>query len=160
MRYHELMNEAAPKQQTVLVVVHPDSTCGSAVFNIGEEDAITERNQLIAELAGWHGGVIILDGGLRHELSQPAYRSLQAALMTVLAHAKASQQIAVRRVAADPAQRVVMQKLIQTLDPAAVRFYLTGAWFHGDGTGCGGDVLDVLRSAGFSATVQPSAFRL
>jgi hypothetical protein len=159
MRYIEFMTETH-RPAPVLVVVHPDSTCGSADFNLGEDEAAEDRTKLIADLEGWQGGVIILDGGLRRELVAPAYQPLQGALTAVLQRAKASNQIAIRRVAADPAQRKVMQQIVPRLDPHT-QFYLTGAWFHPeDSAGCVGDVLDVLRAAGFAAKVRPSAFIL
>lgn len=167
MRYHELF-ESPPNRRIqgrpkrILVVVHPDSACGSADFNLGNDEAATDRAKLIADLNGWRGGVIILYGGLRDELSLRAYKPLQTALVSVLDRAKASQQIAISRIAIDPAQRKVMQQIIPklALDPKT-RFFLTGAWFHiDDSSGCVGDVLDVLRSAGFTATLKPGVLRI
>lgn len=155
------LREIASAQQTILVVVHPGSACGSADFN-HPGDATMERNFLAKDIAAWPGGIIVIDGALSDELGERRYHALAAAIDTTLNRARAAGLVAIRKNGDDPRQVRVMQRLVRQLGltPQTTRFDLTGAWVHADGDGCVGSVVDMLRSLGFTADIRDSALQL
>jgi GNAT superfamily N-acetyltransferase len=149
---------AAAKPESILVIVHPGSACGSADFNYGSRDtADAERTGLIREWTNWRGGVIVIDGELSDEL--PDYPELNAALTSVVDRAKSAGKVSLREYGQDPAQVRVIKQVVKTRGwtPADVQFSCTGAWAYSDSDGCVGDVNKVLRQMGFSSKITDAA---
>lgn len=146
------------QRESILVLVHPGSACGSANFNLGDAQAQACRALIADELATWEGGVIVIDGALSDEL--PGYPELQKTISDALCRAKASGQSSVRVWGDDPDQVPRIRELAEQAGPAfkAASFTVTGAWYHPeDASGCVGSVIQELRLCGCEAEVSSSA---
>ncbi len=141
----------------ILVIVHPGSACGSADFQIGKYDAEAARDGLRHQFDRWNGGVIVLEGELDDELSDRWYRHLGESISAVLARAKASGQVSLKRKAFDPDQVSVIKNILKEPACRSDRFVVTGAWAYADGTGCVNSVLEAINSVGLSAEVSDMA---
>jgi hypothetical protein len=141
----------------ILVIVHPGSACGSADFQIGKYDAEAARDGLRHQLDRWNGGVIVLEGEFDDELSDSWYSHLGESLSAVLARAKASGQVSLKRKASDPDQVSVIKNILKESTCSSDRFVVTGAWAYADGTGCVYSVLEALNSIGLNAEVSDMA---
>lgn len=148
------------ERQSVLVVVHPGSLCGSANFNLGRSQAQDVRAGIVEELQSWPGGVVVIDGSLSDELSQ--YRDLQAAIDDALKRAKSAGAVSVRLMGSDDQDfdqvEAIRQVVAEIGDVSSFEFDVTGAWYHPeDESGCIGAVTEALRELGASAFVSESA---
>ena len=143
----------------ILVVVHPGSACGSASFNIGNQDARAARASLVNELNAWLGPLVVIDGRLSIEL--PDYPALSSALENALARARQAGHMSLRLTGDDPEQNGRIRKVIESMGAEQKRaafFNITGGWFDkGNGGGCVGGVYDVIVSMGCKANVCDSA---
>lgn len=129
---------------SVLILVHPGSACGSANFNLGKQAANAAREGLCIELQQWSGGVVVLDGDLSDELCD--YPELRQQINDALHRAAARGATSIRCMANDPDQVAASQEIAQSLDPDT-HFWVTGAWYQSsDGGGCAGSVLAALQA--------------
>ena len=154
----DLVESASDDKTPLLFVVHPGSACGSADFNIGEEDAAADRAKLEAFLNAWTGGVIVLSGEHDAELRKRRYRSLGLAIEGALATAQGT-GVSMTVAAPDPKQMAVSRKLANklglTIDHPIV---VTGAWASRGDSGCVNSVVEALTAAGFGdVTLSDSA---
>ncbi len=146
--------------ETVLVLVHPGSACGSADFNLGAGPAENARWLIADDLLNWRGPVAVVDGFLSDEI--PRYPTLRDAIREALAQAgdrgvrvKACDSLGHTHLAAG---RVVRK---MRLDPSVTAIALTGAWHDPEGgDGCVTDVHRGFTRLGFKADVLSSAARL
>lgn len=157
-----MSNTVAP--QTVLILVHPGSACGSADFNLCPELASTYREKLAQDLSGWTGDMFVIDGQLSDELKDLAFRHLGKAITSALVRSRNAGFRARRIMGCDsipPHQCERVRAWIEdgTLDPKTMQISLTGAWYNEDGGGCVGDVQKILVKAGFEVTVRSSVVR-
>ncbi len=149
-----------PITETLLVVVHPGSACGSADFNLGATTAAHRRRTLIADLDAWSGPLLVIEGSLG------LYRSMALAVDAALHRARSAKLLAGRIWGCDdvpPHQDDAVRSAAQLyqLSPRRWRISVTGAWTDGDGGGgCVGDVATTFRSLGFTVEIRPSALRL
>lgn len=143
----------------ILVVVHPGSACGSASFNIGNQDARAARDSLANELNAWLGPLVVIDGHLSIEL--PGYPALSSALENALTRARQAGHMSLRLTGDDPEQNDRIREVIESMGAEQKRaafFNITGGWFDkGNGGGCVGGVYDVIVSMGCKASVCDSA---
>lgn len=147
-------------KESILVLVHPGSACGSANFNLGTSAAQAAREALIKELDQWSGGIVVIDGHLSDEIAlHPAY---DQAIRACLARAKASGQAANRVVGDDPEQVDRIREFAERGDGSCARSYIvSGAWYHSaDGSGCVGSAVMELQRLDCEVTVSPSALDL
>lgn len=130
----------------ILILVHPGSLCGSANFNLGQQDARVVRKLVIEDLQCWRGSVLVLDGELSDELGD--YPALQASIDDVVARAAGFGQ---RIQADDPDHAQLAVAFLQQQEVAGdVPISLTGAWYDPTGaSGCINATRDALAGAGF-----------
>jgi hypothetical protein len=136
----------------LLIMVHPGSACGSADFNVGQDLAPAFRHEMIRDLDGWNGDILVLDNFLGDELS--SYPDFERAIIEAVARNSAEGHYAAREFGCDnfdPHTSATLSRLIRegVLDPAApVR--LTGSSYDPDDLeGCVNGVYDTLAAAGF-----------
>jgi hypothetical protein len=148
--------------ETILVIVHPGSACGSADFNYNSKSiAGAERDGLIMEFDNWQEGVIVIDGDLSTELSD--YPELNRAIINVLERAKQNGHISIRKRGDDQYvsnQEWAIKFLLKKFKlHKGVRFQVTGAWALGEdeGGGCVGSVCEAISSLGYTAEVSEMA---
>lgn len=154
-------NAEKSAKATVLILVHPGSACGSANFNLGSQLAQSYREALAADLDGWTGDMLVIDGELSAELTDPAFVSLGKAISNALARCRDA-GFRVRRswgcdnVPPHQAERIRAWIADGTIDARTMDISLTGAWYNNDGGGCVGGVQENLTSAGFTVSVRDS----
>lgn len=147
--------------ETILVLVHPGSACGSADANLGRLEAGAARNGLIWELDHWEGGLLVIDGDFSDEL--PGRPLLACAIEQCLRRASDCGAFSRRVVGNDPDQVARARECVQELvrggrTAAGLSFIVTGAWYDpSDGSGCVGSVVQELKRLGCSATVSEHA---
>ncbi len=146
-----------PDKNRILIIVHPGSACGSADFQIGKSHARAYRDGLVLEANNWGGGVIVLSGSLDDELGQSWYNPLGPAIDAVLARAKASGLVAIRRVAHDPDQVGVILEILKDASYHGFQFVVTGAWAYEDRTGCVYSVEEAIQTLGLTVEVSDHA---
>lgn len=145
-------------KQTVLVIVHPGSACGSASYTLGYRVAQEYRERIARNLDRHAGDTLVLDGFLSDEL--PEHPVLEQAIQRAVARTKYS----MRQYACDADGvhfTVLLPEIIRASawnDPDRFRFDLTGAWYFADDrSGCVNGVRTVLREMGFEVAVLVSA---
>ena len=148
-----------PLTETLLVVVHPGSACGSADFNLGAATAAHRRCALIADLDAWSGPLLVIEGSLE------LYTTVAVAIDAALDRARSARLLADRLWGCDdvpPHQDEAARSAarLHRLSPRRWRISVTGAWTDRDGGGCVGDVATTFRSLGFSVEIRPSALHL
>lgn len=147
-----------PEALKILVLVHPGSACGSATFNLGNDEARRARSELTHELNAWTGGVIVIDGELSDELEGwPIYAN---AIEGALERARQAGHVSVRLDGHDPAHLARIREFVRR-EPElshAADFTVSGAWYHPeDETGCVGTTVSALRALGCRAQVSDAA---
>lgn len=149
------------EKKKILVIVHPDSACGSADFNLGRDNAEYQRVEMQCLIQSWEGHVMVMEGGMADELSgfRGSWQRLGEAIDQALEGAKARGHIASRITAADGSdypQQVAIHDLVKNfeLTPENAEFTLTGAWIEDDGGGCVNSVKDELEPLGFKVSVE------
>lgn len=147
--------------ESILVIVHPGSACGSANFNIGLTNARSARDDLTCELNEWTGAVVVIDGDFSDELS--GYPRYDQAIKNSLSRAKDAGLMSLRLQGDDPDQIKRIEEVMQTMGGETCSrslFTVTGAWYDNeDGGGCVGSVVDKIRSLGARSCVSSSAVR-
>lgn len=162
MRYADIIAEESPPQDPpapILVLVHPDSACGSADFNLGDEEADRARQGLSQELYAWKGGVIVILGDDAGELR--SYGLYARAIKAALDFAKADRRISLRLRGPDPQQMAVITRTVKKLAlRPETQFVVTGAWTSAGDSGCVNSVEQALKAAGFlDVRISPHAVR-
>lgn len=153
-----------PALQSVLIVVHPGSCCGSATFNLGRWDANASRDGLVIELDSWVGPIAVIDGDLSHELS--GYPSLAVSLQEAIGRCSREgfPHLRIDGGEANAEQLNAAAALIADrlfLSPEKHRIWLTGAWTHADDEdGCIDTIYNACADRGFMVDVRESAFVL
>jgi hypothetical protein len=156
----------SPGKRRILVVVHPDSACGSADFNlIGEGEAVAQRRKLAAELDGWIGEMWIVDGFAPGDLRKRRYAPLATALRRASERCVAAGFRVDRR--SGPADSVTDHRAVAMSLANARRatadteIVVTGAWYNSErDDGCVADVAVVLRGIGCHVRIGDGAVRL
>ncbi len=155
-----LLNEAEATQ-SVMVVVHPGSACGSANFNLGKSVANSERDFLAQDIANWREGILIINGTYSDEL--PQYPNLNMALNNAFTNAERAGKLAMRIFACDDATDGWEKYVGSVLShiPRDTRIEITGIWyFDDDSAGCVNAVYDEAMALGFKAVdVRDSAIK-
>lgn len=148
-------------KKKILLIVHPDSACGSADFNLGRENAEYQRLEMQCLIQDWEGHIMVMEGGAADELSgfRRAWKQLGEAINQALEVANAQGYIARRITAEDGSdypQQVAIHDLVKEfgLSPGNAEFTLTGAWIDNDGGGCVNSVKDELEPLGYTVEVQ------
>lgn len=148
------------EKQTVLILVHPGSACGSASATLGRQTAKCYREEIARDLKAHQGDVLVLDGDLSDEL--PQYPEFNKAIQDAVLRTKYS----MRQFACDNVGvhfTVLLPEIIRASawnDPARFRFDITGAWYYANNeSGCVNGVYEVLHELGFSCDVLDSAVR-
>lgn len=153
-----LLNEGEAVQ-SVMVVVHPGSACGSANFNLGKSVANGERDFLAQDIANWREGILVIHGTYSDELIH--YSNLNSALNNTFANADREGKLAMRIFACDDATDGWEKYVAAVLShiPRDTRLEITGIWyFDDDSAGCVNAVYDEAIALGFkSVNVRDSA---
>lgn len=127
----------------IMIVVHPGSACGSADFNLGLE-APSLRDQLAQEISNWPHDILIVDGELSDELQYYATMGI------AIANAQDGGKKCVRVKACDMTMEQWPDHVADCFERewpgGPYKLYLTGAWYHDDGTGCVNAVAEKLSS--------------
>lgn len=151
-------------RNSLLVLVHPGSACGSANANLGRFDARAARSGLVSELAVWTGGLLVIDGSLSDELD--GYPHFAEAITLALDRAKVAGAISLRVFGSDDNdfnQTKATQAFLaeHALDPATSAITLTGAWYDDSGLdGCVNDVERVFLDRGYRCEISECALSL
>jgi hypothetical protein len=141
----------------ILVLVHPGSSCGSAAFHLGEEEARAARDRLCSEVRGWRGGLVVIDGFLSDELdTAPVFKS---AIEAALARAAEAGYVSLRIESDDPGDADTLRQITARVPVGAI-FTATGAWLEPECSGCVGAAIEGLQALGFSADASDDAVRL
>jgi len=145
----------------MLVIVHPDSACGSADFNLGRECAEYQRLEMQLLVEQWEGGVLVLDGGMTDELDgfRRSWNEWGTTIKNAIKRASENGFIAERVLAADGSEYPQQQAIVDlvnkyALTPTNTDIVLTGAWVDDDGGGCVHSVREELEKIGFTPTVE------
>lgn len=144
--------------RSVLVIVHPDSACGSADFNLGISQASEARSRLVGEISSWSNGpVVVLRGMFSSELGDyPAVRDAVSGAL-LLSSARGEEAITVR--APDPDQEERIAEIVDRSgwEPDDTSFRVTGCWASHSTEGCVNSVAMVLRVLGYRVEISRSA---
>lgn len=140
----------------IMVLVHPGSACGSADFNLGDASAAA-RNALAREIMAWEHDLFVIDGELSDELIH--YPAMGIALESA---ADRDDRRIVRQIACDLTvedwPNVVAQRFATDWPGGPHHVHVTGAWVHGDGSGCVNTVAEIMSS--HKVTISGTALRL
>lgn len=142
----------------ILVVVHPGSACGSADFNIGDEEGAEARARLVDRLDSWKAGVFVIDGDLSEEL--PEHPALNEAITRALVRARGDGHVSVRAIAEAEELAPLIQRFVEERQQQLpnMRFEVAGAWLHEEGDqGEVNIVARVIRAMGLQADVSAAA---
>ncbi len=155
--------------QSILIVVHPGSACGSANFNLGRNLADGCREVLTNDILAWQGPIIVIDSDLSSDLEDPRFADLGAAIAEATERARAAGRLGLRVVGSDDtlpgednqSQAISGVVACYQLSPDQHRFEVTGCWYDPEEDyGCVNDVRDTLAAAGFDTSIRDSAISL
>lgn len=138
-------------QQETLILVHPGSACGSADFNLGSGRAGAEvRSNLIRELLGWNGNLLVLHGELSGELKY--YPDLNRAIDSSLHRRELDRSVALELFPGDDFAEAAVNLLSESKTIGSDEsIVVSGAWRHGDDIGgCVNHVFNTLKQSGFA----------
>lgn len=156
------------KEKPVLVVVHPDSACGSLDFNLGAQDRTVGhrlRERLIEELNAWRGDLMVMRGAFTAELSALDYEDLGLALNQALERCRGLDEFMPDGLYGDEWSGDIDDEDWSFVDEAAQVFgrwsrdrpvVLTGIWWNDrEDSGCVTAIKSRLEAMGF-ADIQVS----
>lgn len=147
------------ESDSILIIVHPGSACGSADFNLGAA-AAEARHALAHEIRRWTGHVMIVDGELSSDLD--VYPQIGLAIENAIDDAASRGRRASRVLACDFTReewpRIAAEHFAER-HPGSNDVVLTGAWVEPDGGGCVPAMAGAL-AAQRSVTISPSALSL
>ena len=153
------------QSNTLLIVVHPGSACGSADMNLGRDNADMQRCFMQTVVEGWEGGIVIIDGELSDELApnsgRDAWDQWGRALDNAIERARQNGHLSLRVMGDDGGmselnQMEATRKVVEdyALTPENTAITLTGAWIDDEGGGCVHSVREELAKLGFQARIE------
>lgn len=145
--------------ESILIIVHPGSACGSADFNLGD-DAPEARHALAKQIREWNGHLMVVDGALSTELD--VYPQIGLAIENAIDEASLRGRRASRVLACDFTHDEWPSVAVAHLDEhhaGGERVVLTGAWVEPEGGGCIPALAGAIGTRR-TVTISPSALAL